>query len=142
VAAFQSSREIGGFWQIVATAAPGRTLEELQRAIRAEIDRLLDRGPDDEEVERGRTIAEAQFVYRLQTLGGFGGKSDQLNAYAVFLGDPGYFERDLERYRDVRGHHLHDAARRYLSRSRVALSVVPLGRSADALRGSVPVALT
>ena len=32
--------------------------------------------------------AEAQFIYRLQTVGGFGGKSDQLNAYNVFLNDP------------------------------------------------------
>ena len=29
VMAFQNSRELGGFWQIVATAAPGHTLEEL-----------------------------------------------------------------------------------------------------------------
>ncbi len=42
--------------------------------------------------------AEAQFVYRLQTVGGFGGKSDQLNAYNVFLGEPDFFARDLERY--------------------------------------------
>ena len=36
--------------------------------------------------------AEAQFVYRLQTVGGFGGKSDQLNAYNVFLRDPSFFD--------------------------------------------------
>ena len=33
IAASQNSREIGGFFQIVATAAPGRTLAELERAI-------------------------------------------------------------------------------------------------------------
>ena len=42
--------------------------------------------------------AEAQFVYRLQTVGGFGGKSDQLNAYNIFVGDPAFFARDLARY--------------------------------------------
>ena len=45
--------------------------------------------------------AEAQFIYRIQTVGGFGGKSDQLNAYNVFLGDPGYFGHDLRRYREA-----------------------------------------
>ena len=46
--------------------------------------------------------AEAQFMFRLQTVGGFGGKSDQLNAYNVFLKDPGLLpERDLERYQVV-----------------------------------------
>ena len=50
-----------------------------------------DDGPTDEEMERAVAQAEAQFMYRLQTVGGFGGKSDQLNAYNVFRGDPGFF---------------------------------------------------
>ena len=61
-------------------------------------------------MERGRIQAEAQFVYRLQTVGGFGGKSDQLNAYNIFLGDPGYFGRDLERYRGATSEALRSAA--------------------------------
>ena len=44
---------------------------------------------------------EAHFVYRLQTVGGFGGKSDQLNGYNMVVADPGYFDTDLARYRDV-----------------------------------------
>jgi hypothetical protein len=39
-------------------------------------------------MQRGHAQVEAQFVYRLQTLGGFGGKADQLNAYSVFVNDP------------------------------------------------------
>ena len=39
--------------------------------------------------------AEAHFIYRLQTVGGFGGKSDQLNAYNVLRGDPASLPRDL-----------------------------------------------
>jgi len=42
--------------------------------------------------------AEAQFIFRLQSVGGFGGKSDQLNAYNVLVGDPAYFDKDLARY--------------------------------------------
>lgn len=137
VMAFQNSRELAGFWQIVATAAPGRTLEELDAGINEELSRLLDEGPTPDEVERGRVQAEAQFVYRLQTLGGFGGKSDQLNAYGVFLHDPGYFERDLARYERVSAHDLHTAARQHLRRDRrVALSVVPKGKEALALKDS------
>jgi zinc protease len=142
VMAFQNSREMGGFWQIVATAAPSHTLEELDVAITVELCRLLDQGPSDDEVERGRAQVEANFVYRLQTLGGFGGKSDQLNAYSVFLDDPGYFERDLARYRGLEAADLRDAAQQYLpNQRRIALSVVPRGRSSEALRGSVPAVL-
>ena len=98
VAAFQQSRELAGFFQIVATAAPGHTLDELEAVIVDEIARLADEGPTADELARVKAQAEAQFVYRLQTVGGFGGKSDQLNAYNVFVGDPAFFERDLARY--------------------------------------------
>ena len=52
-------------------------------------------------MERCLAQAEAHFVFRLQTVGGFGGKSDQLNAYNVFLDEPGFFDRDLARYRQA-----------------------------------------
>ncbi len=139
VSAAQNSREIGGFVQVAATAAPGRTLAELERVIVEEIGRLASEGPTDDEIERGRVQAEAQFVYRLQTVGGFGGKSDQLNAYNVLLKEPGYFDRDLARYHRVTAASLRDAVRRYLAHSnRVTLSVVPKGKTIYGMPGSVP----
>jgi len=79
---------------------------------------------------RGLVQAEAQFVYRLQTVGGFGGKSDQLNAYNVFVGDPGYFERDLKRYEAVTSASLQAAVDRHVRRARrMTLSMVPRGRT-------------
>ena len=139
VMAFQNSRELAGFWQVVATAAPGHTLEELHVAIDDELAKLLADGPNEDEMARGRAQVEAQFVYRLQTLGGFGGKADQLNAYSVFLNDPGYFERDLARYERVTRDDLHMAARTYLRKeNRVALSVVPKGNLSLGLPHSTP----
>src|SRR5439155_26224774 len=81
VSASQNSREITGFLQVAATAAPGHTLGEIDRAIGEEIARLAADGPSDDEIERGRVQAESHFVFRLQTVGRFGGKSDQPNAY-------------------------------------------------------------
>ena len=137
VMAFQNSRELAGFWQIVATAAPGHSLEELRQAIDEQLAKLVAEGPTPDEMERGHAQVEAQFVYRLQTLGGFGGKADQLNAYSVFLNDPAYFERDLARYESVTAADLHHAARKYLrTDNRVALSVVPKGKLSLALSQS------
>jgi zinc protease len=139
VSSGQNSREIAGFFQVTATAAPGHSLEEVEAVIIDEIARLADLGPIGEEMERGRAQAEAQFVYRLQTVGGFGGKSDQLNAYNVFVGDPGYFERDLERYRAVTPASLQSAVDRYVrSAHRLTLSVVPRGRVNLAIPDSSP----
>ena len=143
VAASQNSREAGSFFQIVATAAPGRTLAEVERAITREMANLIDRGPTADELDRCLAQAEAQFLFRLQTVGGFGGKSDQLNAYNTFLGDPGFFDLDLERYRSATPARLREAAAAHLGLSeRVMLSVVPRGRLALALQGSQPVAVS
>ncbi len=142
VAASQNSRELGSFFQIVATAAPGRTLAEVERAISRELAAFLDRGPTGAELERCLAQAEAHFLFRLQTVGGFGGKSDQLNAYNTFIGDPGYFTQDLERYRSATTERLRQAALLHLKPGhRVVLSVVPRGRVALALAGSQPVAV-
>jgi zinc protease len=143
VAASQNSREAASFFQVVATAAPGRTLAEVERAIAKEMAALVDKGPTADELERCLAQAEAHFLFRLQTVGGFGGKSDQLNAYNTFLKDPGYFARDLERYRAATPASLREAAARYLKPSgRVLLSVVPRGRVALALGYSDPVAVS
>src|SRR5581483_3556457 len=114
VSASQNSREIAGYTQVVATAAPGHSLGELEAVILEEIARLATGGPTDDEMERGRAQAESQFIFRLQTVGGFGGKSDQLNAYNVFTGDPGFFEQDLARYHRVTAESLRVAVERYL----------------------------
>jgi zinc protease len=139
VSAAQNSREIAGFVQVAATAAPGHTLAELERAIVDEIGRLAADGPSEDEIERGLVQAEAQFMFRLQTIGGFGGKSDQLNAYNTFIGDPDFFSRDLMRYRQVTRESLRLAVARHLTkRGRVALSIVPRGRTVLAMPDSTP----
>jgi zinc protease len=100
---------------------------------------MADEGPTSDELARVLAQAEAQFVYRLQTVGGFGGKSDQLNAYNTFLGDPDFFPRDLERYLSVTTTAAGAAAAQYLqSAPRVSLSVVPQGRESLALADSEP----
>jgi zinc protease len=142
VAASQNSREIGSFFQVVATAAPGRPIADLESAIVEEIAKLVAEGPGDAEMERCLAQAESHFIFRLQTVGGFGGKSDQLNAYNIYLGDPNHFEKDLSRYRSARSGDLKSATARYLGPNRVALSVVPRGQSDLALENSQPVTVS
>ena len=84
-------------------------------------------------MERGRVQAEASFIYRLRSLGGFGGKADQLNAYNVYRGNPDGFEADLARYLDATPDTVRDAFRTSIDPARaVTLSVVPIGTSGSA----------
>ena len=143
VSAYQHSREMSGVFQIACTAAAGVSLSELEAAIRAAVAHLAADGVTDAELERALAQTEAQFIYRLQTVGGFGGKSDQLNAYNTFVGDPGYFERDRERYVNVTSKGVASAVSSWLVKApSVSLSVVPRGRRELALPGAAEVSVS
>ena len=140
VSAYQHSREMGGQFQIVATASAGVALPELHTTIMSAVAELAGNGPTPSEIERGIAQTEAQFIYRLQTVGGFGGKGDQLNAYNTFVDDPGYFDRDRQRYFDVTSKGAAAAVTRWLVEApSVSLSVVPRGRRDLALSGATEV---
>jgi zinc protease len=128
LAAGQTSRELGGTFQIIASAAPGHTLDEVEAAIHEEVARFVGDGPTADEVDRGRAQAETAFVYRVQSLGGFGGKADQLNAYNTYRQSPDSFQSDLDRYLHATRESLRTAAGQWLSRGRATtLAVVPMG---------------
>jgi len=143
VSSFQASRELGGVFVLVVTGGPGRALADIVAVVDTEIQRAQREGPDQAEMDRVKAQAEAHFLYRVQTVGGFGGKSDQLNAYNVFKNDPGYFSADLERYRIATADSVRDAAARHLRLDRrILLSAVPRGQVGLALPGSSPVSVT
>ena len=98
VQASQNSQEIAGLFFISATARPGVALGDVERVVTDEIARLAKAGPTAAELNRAKTKYEFQFVSGLEGIGGFGGKSDQLNRYNTLLGDPGKLAEDLGRY--------------------------------------------
>ena len=129
VAAFQDGSRIDGKFEIFATARPGHELAELQRVIDEELEKLAAEGPTAREVERARNTFEAQFLSRMERVGGFGGKADQLNFYNYFVGSPDYFQKDLDRYGRVTTAGVQRAVKTYLTGAhRVVLSVVPQGK--------------
>lgn len=125
VSAFHNSRELAGQFQIAVTAKPNVKLEDIEQAVDEEIAKLKTEPPTTEEMERAYNARESAFTYGLQTVGGFGGKSDQLNAYAVFLNQPGYFQQDLVRYRNVKPADVMTVANGYLTDKRLILTVMP-----------------
>jgi zinc protease len=130
VTAFQDGGRIDGRFEIIATARPGHALNELTPVIDREIRALADSGPTAREVERVRNGNEADFLDRMERVGAFGGKADQLNYYDYYAGTPDYFERDLDRYRRVTPADVQRLAREYLVQPhRVVLSVVPAGHT-------------
>jgi zinc protease len=59
-------------------------------------------------------------------VGGFGGRAASLNHYYFATGDPGYFPKDIGRYRKVKPEEVRDVAARWLKKdARVVLTVIP-----------------
>ncbi len=126
VSAFNYSLEISGLFGVVATARPEQSLKDLADLIREEIAAFAENGPSPEELEREKAKQEFEFVSGLERLGGFGGKADLLNQYNTFLGDPGYFQVDYQRYQTLGVEEVRRAAEAYLDRSNgVVLSFAP-----------------
>ena len=126
VSAFQGSAALSSSFQIVATARPGHTLAELQKVIDEELQKLQREDPAAREIERSVNTIEASFYDRMERLGGFGGKADQINGYFSETGDPDWFNEDLNRYRALSPSDIRAAAAEFLPLDRrVELIVEP-----------------
>ena len=97
----QQSLILGSQFQITVTARAGRTLEEIEKAVDAELQILRTTAPDASEIERARNTLETRIITGLETLGGFGGVADRLNSYNHYLDNPDYLQQDIARYRAV-----------------------------------------
>lgn len=128
VQAYQASGEIASAFYIVATAKPGITLPELEKAIDTELIKIEKDPPEAAEVTIAVNSYEADFVRRLQSVADFGGKADKLNQYNVYVGRPDYLTEDLGRYLKITPAVVQKAVQKYLSlNKRIILSVEPAG---------------
>lgn len=134
VVAFGGGQPLTGAFVMWATARPGVELAEIEKVIENEISKFAKEGPTQVELDRAKTKWEFNFIAGLERIGGFGGKADLLNQYNTFLGDPGKFEEDLARHRNVTVESIKNAVARYLdTKNRVRMHFVPeqSGRPSD-----------
>ncbi|MFS8066951.1 MAG: M16 family metallopeptidase [Byssovorax sp.] len=131
VTATQYSQDLGSYFGIEAIAQPGVKLDDLEAAIDAEVARLVAKPVSIEELQRAKNQFETAFVSRLQSVSE---RASLLNRYEAGKGDPGFAEKDLQRYRDVTPASLQATMKRVLDPgARVILRVVPkLGAAAPA----------
>lgn len=125
VQAFNSSKKLDGDFVLLATARPGKNLNEVRSLIDEEIARLARSGPTERELQQARNALESRFLNRLEFVNG---KADQLNSYYYYTGNPDGFQADLDRYRSVTADDIKRVVSRYLTGPRVMLSIVPTGK--------------
>ncbi|MCX7013298.1 MAG: insulinase family protein, partial [Candidatus Sumerlaeota bacterium] len=90
-----------------------------------EMARFLKDGPTKEELERVQMQYRSSFIYGIERIGGFGGKSDILASNQVFLGRPDFYKVTLERVKGATAEEIAQASRAWLSDGVYILDVVP-----------------
>ena len=134
VTAFQASAGLDSQFQIVITARPGDAatapaalIDRIKSIVDEEIGKLQQAAPTPREFQRAINQIEASFYNRMESVGGFSGKGNQLNAYYTATGNPDYFNEDLSRYRALSAGDIQAAAAFWLPISRrVELTVEPM----------------
>jgi zinc protease len=122
VFASDQTSEVGGQFQITATARPGKSLEEIEKEINIEIERIKNEPPTAAEMTRALNIRESSAIFGLQTVLG---KGSQIASYTGYLGKPDNFQADIDRYRKVTAADVQRVAKQYLSADRLVMSYVP-----------------
>ena len=126
VHAEQYTLALGSVFFIQVTARRGISPEQIEAAVDEELAALQKQGATQEELNRERNVVEARMLRRLDKLGGLGGVADRLNLYNQYLGDPGFLQKDIDRYERVTTRDLQIAAQQKLSKnSRVVVYCIP-----------------
>jgi zinc protease len=126
VDAGQQSQALSSIFLVGVTARPGKSMDDIRKAIDEEIAALAATPPATREMARAVNQIEAQFYRQMERVGGFYGKANQLNAYLTETGMPDWFAEDLARYQALSATDVQAAVRAFLAASpRVELLVVP-----------------
>jgi len=130
------SNEIGGMFMATATAQPGGDLKAVEQAMNEEIARILKDGISKDELERVKVQYRSGFVRGLESIGGFGGKSDLLAQNAVYEGDPGAFKKSMDRIEAATTEAVEAAAKRWITAGAFHLEVHPFPQLSAATEGA------
>ena len=104
-----------------ATARPQRSLDQLESALLAQVESLVD--VSDADVERAIRMLEARQLIDLQSVDE---RADQLSMYTTLFDDPGRVNTEIDRVRAVTPAAVRALARRYLiAENRAVLRYVP-----------------
>jgi zinc protease len=114
--------EVDGYIQMQATVAPGRTVEEVEKAVAEELAKIRATAPSQRELDRMKAQYELSAFQPLE--------DPQSLAFALAIGSAQYgdskqFRKDIERVLGVTAEQVHAAAGKYLTTEKLRLVVRP-----------------
>jgi zinc protease len=118
--------ELGGQFQLTVLPYPGKTLVEMEEAVRATLTEFEERGVNEDDLKRFKSTMESQMISGLETVSG---KASSLARYQYALSNPNYIGNDIQRYLDVTAEDVMRVYNTYIKDQKaVILSVYPKGQ--------------
>ena len=123
-----------GYYDITATVAPGKKIEDVEAAINEEIARLQREPIEDWELTKAKNTSRRGSIQGLQ---GSLGTATRLTQYAVYYNDPNLVNTQFEKIAAVTKDDVQRVANKYFkSTNRTVGITVPKARTADAPAGT------
>jgi zinc protease len=91
----QGSQSLSSVFDIEIVARPGASLDEIEKLVDAEIQKLATTPPSAAELAQARATIETQLLQRMEKVTSL---ADLVNHYNQMAGDPGHVGKDLARY--------------------------------------------
>lgn len=115
--AYVEARKDPGQLMVYAIANPGHDAAELEAVILEEVERLAERGPTPEEIERVRNRVAATFYLSMTTMAA---RAEKLAHFALVDDDPQRIERIVDEYLAVSATDIQASVRTWLRRDTAA----------------------
>jgi zinc protease len=132
VNAWQNSGRLDGSFMISVVPKSGQTPAEMARLVEEELRRIQNEPVAQRELERARNTYKSRFFDLIASVRD---KADYLNLYNYYVGDPGFFQKDLSRYERVTAEDIRRVAGAYLGKPKVVLTIVPTGKADLMVKG-------
>jgi zinc protease len=133
-----STGDLGGLFRIGATARAGKSADDMENAINAEVDRIKRDGPTEEEVRGAVRARESAFIYDMETVSN---KGYSLAEFSVVLGQPDRFQWQIDRYATVTRADVKRVANQYLTANRLVMTYAPGKTPSTPGRADAPTSL-
>jgi predicted Zn-dependent peptidase len=122
-AMFNQALEYGGICSAIGIASPGKNIEDAEKAILAVLEEVATNGVTDDELQKAKNIAEAQFVGSRSSMESIAGSLAQARRYH---GKTAYVNEDLDHYLKVtKADVLRVAKKLFSGTGRVTLVYIP-----------------
>jgi zinc protease len=117
--------EISGIMILEVSVKPGVDIDLVEQTAREELARFIAKGPSKIELQRVKMEERAAFIRGIERIGGAGSKSSVLAENAVYGGDPGGYQQQLDDFASATPKEIRDVARRWFDQPPYIAHIVP-----------------